>query len=449
MSGRTQYGDLLGDAARGIFAASVAVERERFASRAAAEHAVTAWRDLLDALNRHGWALFGSDTRVTGLRASEDADPRDAAAVRLVDELADLGRRADAAAGPDGAAATAWRAAAVRVRTASDLLATHRRVDGAWRSPHGQVLDDPAVRAVGFAELAGFVVSVAEAATHLGLRAGQAGVPWRQVARLVPSTTTLVDAAVEVRRLGQPSGSGSPLMSLGVARPAVRTGDPVVELGDRLARLHRVAWQLTREPHVGVGTLADYAAAGVIVHEHAIRLLRSAPTGTGAGVHPLLGRLEQAGSAWRQAHLHTRQLRTATPALLRVRGDVAAIRHLLEHVAAAADADSHGNRPVQVILGGARAFTDVARWNAAVLDHLASTGQLHVPGRLLSGDEVSGHPTLVTAKLADRMASAPKERLEPLRAAYRAAEGSGPDTAPLRVRVTPTAKTSGRGPSAT
>ncbi|MFZ5850640.1 MAG: hypothetical protein ACOYY2_04505, partial [Actinomycetota bacterium] len=326
---------------------------------------------------------------------------------------------------------------------------THRNVDGAWRSPHAQVLDDPAVRAAGFAQVAGLVVPVAEAATHLGLRAGQAGIGWREVARLVPPTTALVDAAVEVRRLGHRPGGGSSLTSLEVARPAVRMGDPVVELADRLARLHRMAWQLTREPHVGIGTLADYAAAGVFVHEHALRLLRSAPTGSGVGVHPLAGHVEQARTAWRHAHLHARQLRTATPALPGVHGDIRLIRHLLDHVAAATDGDSHGHRPVQVILGGARAFTDVAAWNAQVLDRVAHTGQLHVPGRQLSGDEVSDHPVLVEAKLAGRMATAPKERLEALRAAYQVARRADHDTTHACARVTATAKTSGRGPSAT
>jgi len=45
---------------------------------------------------------------------------------------------------------------------------------------------------------------------------------WRDVARLVPQTRTLLDVAMEV------------------TRPAVRTGDPVIELGDPLARLHWV-----------------------------------------------------------------------------------------------------------------------------------------------------------------------------------------------------------------
>lgn len=92
MSGRARYGDLLGEAAWQVAGASLAVHRERFASRAAAQTAVTSWRDLLEALHRHGRALFGSDTCLRGLRASESVDPREAAALRLLDTLAPLGR---------------------------------------------------------------------------------------------------------------------------------------------------------------------------------------------------------------------------------------------------------------------------------------------------------------------------------------------------------------------
>ena len=276
MTGRTRYGDLLHDASRHICSASIGVERDRFANRSAAEQAVNTWRDLLHALKRHGFRLFGSEVRVTGPRATGNAGAQDVSALRLVDELGAVGRRFAAVSSSCASqAAASWTAAAMSVRAASDLLATHRDVDGAWRSPYAQKLDDPEVCAVGFAELAGLVVPVAEAATRLGQRARQAGLPWRDAAHPLPQTDSLSDAATKVRRLGNATDGRSPFTLLEVARPAVRVGDPIVELGDRLARLHRVAWQLTREPHVGVGTLADFAVAGVLVHEQANRFLRN------------------------------------------------------------------------------------------------------------------------------------------------------------------------------
>lgn len=425
MTGRTRYGDLLYDASRQVLAAGVALERKRFPDALAAKQAVTAWRDLRRALHHHGKQLFGSDVKITGVRASRCADQRDVAAVRLIDELATAGRRS----GVDfrlssSPAAEAWTAAAGSVRAASDLLATHRDMDGAWRSPYAQVLDDPAARLTGFGDLAALVVPVAEAADQLGLRAGQAGMWWRDVERLVPQTRTLLDVALDVRAVAGTPGADSLLRSMEVARPAIRNDDPVIELGDRLARLHRMAWQLTREERVGVGTLADFAAVGVFVHEHANRLLRHwAPSEADSEGPPTL--LRQLGAAWRVAHVHCRQLRTATPPLRGVRGDAFAVRGLLQRVRTrAAKEQPHlsARRYESVILGGVRAFNDVARWNSAVLEQLDRTGQLYLPGRLLSGDEVSDHPALVEAKLADRVTVAPRERIEPLRAAYEAAQ---------------------------
>ena len=175
------------------------MQRERLVDRDSAKATVSVYRDLLHALNRHGWLFLGSDVRVTGIHGSRDADPREIAAVRLVDELAAVGRRAFSdGRQPASAAAAGWMAAAESVRIASDLLATHREADGAWRSPHAPILDDPAVRAVGFSELAALVVPTAEAGNQLGLRAGQVGMGWRNVERLVPRTRALLDVAVEV-----------------------------------------------------------------------------------------------------------------------------------------------------------------------------------------------------------------------------------------------------------
>lgn len=76
-----------------ILSANVALETAGFANTAAAKRAVVAYRHLLHALGRHGRQLLGSDERLRGIRASLNADPRDAAAVNLVDYLTHVGRR--------------------------------------------------------------------------------------------------------------------------------------------------------------------------------------------------------------------------------------------------------------------------------------------------------------------------------------------------------------------
>lgn len=280
------------------------------------------------------------------------------------------------------------------------------------------------MRAAAFGELAAVTIPVASAATSLGLRAGQAGIDWSEVEELVPATGPLLEVALEARSLGGLAGFGAPLAELGVARPAVRSGDPVVELGDRLARLHRMAWQLTREERVGACTLADFAVAGVLVHDYAGQLLRDVGASRGSpvdlGARRGLARLEAGGAAWRLVHLHVRQLRTTTPALMGLRADVVAVRRLLDELAAHPGA-STSRRLEAVVVGGARGFGDVARWNLQVVDQLDRRGQLLVPGRFLTGNEVSDHPALVEAKLKGRVGPALKERLDPLRAAYGAA----------------------------
>ena len=189
-----------------------------------------------------------------------------------------------------------------------------------------------------------------------------------------------------------------------------------------------MAWQLTRESHVGIGTLADFAAAGVLVNEQASRSLRAiSGSEPGIGTGQVMGRVAQAAGAWRLVHLHTRQLRTTAPAMLGFRGDVFAIRDLHKRVEATADRKqplAHARDLESVLLGGVRAFADVACWNAEVLESLAHNGRLYMPGRLLRGDEVTNNPVLVQAKLADRMTLVTEECIQLLRADYLAACGA-------------------------
>ena len=240
MNGGTRYGELVRSAGRHILTASVELERRRFADQPAALRAVTCYLDLLHALNRHGVQLIGSEMRLLGIRRADDADPREAAAARLTDHLAYLGQRDLGSVRDGGEVSASWAAAASSIRAATDLLATHRDRDGGWRSPEAEQLEAADVQAAGFGELAAISIPVAAAATTLGLRVGQSGVDWGVVHGLVPETGALLEVAVETRRLG--GLFGAPLATLGVARPTVRSGDPVVELGDR----HRDGRQLTQ-----------------------------------------------------------------------------------------------------------------------------------------------------------------------------------------------------------
>ena len=208
---RVRYGELMRDAGTAVWSATTSMATTRFPDPQTAADTITAWRDLLETSRRHGWVLLGSGTRVEGLRTSPGTTAVDRAAVALVDRLADLTRprgRAEPTAtreptepGPNPVGEVAARLADARraLGAASDLLATHRRLDGSAASPEAAVLDDPAVRSAGYLRLAEVTIPVLAAADGLGLRAGQAGMRWTRVAPAVPDTTAALDAAITLR----------------------------------------------------------------------------------------------------------------------------------------------------------------------------------------------------------------------------------------------------------
>ena len=337
MSGRTQYGELMREAGRRILSASVTLESGPLSSVDEARSAAAHYRDLLNALSRHGLELFGGDRNMWAVRAAVTPDPRDAVASRLVDHLAHVGQR-HLGQDPLGELAIAWKEGAGAVRAGTDMLSTFHEVQGGWRTPEAEVLENPSVRAAGFGELASLSIPVARAATALGRRLEEIGLDPQHVDELVPETVHVREVALQMRDLADLSGFGRPLSSLEVARPAIRTEDPRAELGDRVARLHRAAWQMSKEDWVGICSLADLAVAGIAVHEAAATQLRGASGDGASGTVDLstrrtLSRFEQGAEAWRSVHVQLRQLRSATPVLDGLRGDVVAVRDLLGRLA--------------------------------------------------------------------------------------------------------------------
>jgi len=258
------------------------------------------------------------------------------------------------------------------------------------------------------AQLADFAATVLATERDLGLRCGQAGVSWREVGRLLPDLEAIRNAVrgladEAVRSQGRPAV----LSELVVGRPSVRTHDPVIELGDRILRLRQTAWQLILEPRVGSTCLTDFAAAGVIVHTHASAYLSMRTTGevTDLPTHSMARRAVDGRALWSLVHLQARQLRTASPGIGAVRTDLLAVRDLCQVVLPMAGSAGHetnaeDERRVRALVnGGIRSFADIAQWNAAVLDRLGVAGELYVPARTLTGEQVIDQPALVEAKL--------------------------------------------------
>ena len=410
MNGRTRYADLIRQAGTHVLAANVALET---APPLAAE--LAAYRDLLHALGQHGLRLLGGESGRRWIRGAVVVEQSDIAGMQLTDHLLHVGQRSYADHADNGVIAH-WHRAADAVRAASDLLATHLDTWGTTRAPESEVLNDPAVRAAGFGELASLAVPVAGADGALGRQLRDSGAAAREVEHLVPATGPLREAAVTSRGLAQLGGLGRPLAELQVARPAVRDQNPIAELQDRVARLHRAAHQLTREDWVGVCTLADLAVAGILLNDAAAKVLRAAAPADvpDLSIQRDAGRFEAGAAAWLEVHSHVRVLRTATPAIAAVRADVVAVRELVKGLGKA-----EPTRELQTALvGGARRFVDVAACSAKALDVQARSGRVMIPGRDLTGDQVSDDPILVRAKLQGLLVPALTEHVEDLRGAY-------------------------------
>lgn len=436
-TGRTSYADLMGDAAHHVAVGATALSRERLPDAATARATVESYWQLLASLHQHAWQLAGGSRRLDGVTASARPEPPDAAVVRFIDSLAATTRYQPSwETTPDGPVVRAWSAAASSVRVASDLLSTHRDLQGAWLTPEAILLDDPRVRADGLAGLGDLAGTALAAERDLALRCGQASVPWREVGRRLPDLEPARGAARDLACDGRlEAGGRSVLVELEVARPGIRTDDPFVELCDRVRRLRQTAWELTHEPHVGMQCLTDYAAAAVILHTHAGSYLTQGVSGDVADMpaHSMARRAYQGRAAWTLAHLEGRQLRTAATGLAVVRTDLLAVRDLCRRILpleATASGDVTAGDPRQVralVNGGVRAFTDIAGWNAAVLEKLTRTGQLYVAGYRLTGAQVTDDPSLVEAKLQGSFVPAPVQQVRPLAQAYAAARAGAPD----------------------
>ena len=368
---------------------------------------MAAYRDLAYALARAGSQLLGPAERIAGLRHATRPDLTEVAMLHLVDDLHRLGHpRPFHAAPPARGAGAAWAEASRTAGAAADLLATHRGPDGQHRTPT-PVLDDPAVRRAGYAQLAALAGPLAGAAPLLARRAVDAGADWTRLEHLLPNAELAAQSATDVRALARAGAIAKTLANtlagaerldtLQVARPAVRTGEPLVELGDRWARLHRSAWQLSRDPRPGVGTLADYATAAVLLTEATgATLSRAAQADTAQGrpAQPWqrhADALAAQATGWRQVRVELAALRTPTPALLGVRADIHAIRDLLITLTDPRTA-APAIRTLPVLLAGTRTLPDLATFNAATLDRLAATGDLYVTGAALPRDLLSEQP---------------------------------------------------------
>lgn len=431
MTGRTSYGDLTHDAARQIAAGAATLTAGPFPDRTQAIAAITAHSDLCDSLYHLGWTLLGGDIRAVGLAHSANPDPTEHATVRLVDELRRIGipaRFGDVR--PTTGIAGHWTLAARSLRTATDLLATYHDRGGRPRTPTAAVLQDANARHGAYLELAGLARAVAGTSDQLVMRSRAAGASPKRTSSLSPRGWAILEAAATLRIPDDALagvGGPDPLRAMEVARPSIRGQDPILELEDRLVRLHRVAWQLTTHEHASVATLADLAAVGVLVNEAAHRslLATARANGTGLaelGLHTEAEAITRRGNAWRAAHQQLRTLHSPSPAMVGTRMDVLKVQHLLQAITSA---DVPTGRATALLLEVSRTGEATAAWNSLTLLRLHTAGKVLAPGSRLPGDSIQDDPALILAKINKKLARAPEASIQIVRCRYADVQTAG------------------------
>lgn len=420
--GLATYGDLLTIASAHLAAAGQVLLTSPPPDRDTAHTELLATRTVLYALRAHSRLLVDGH-RIDTVRQLLAPEPDDAAAVHLIDTLtAALRRRPDmfgkAPDRPGGVSAELLEAAR-SVRTAGDLVATHRDpTTGMWRGPDSPQLDDRRVRAVGIHRVAGLAAATVDNEALLRTRARRAGMTWRGVNRSLTDLAAVRATAADVLILPIDQSAAAFLDNVTVARPNVRTGHVTHELQDRLLRLRLQAWDLRQHPdHAPVDALTCIAAAAIAWHRAAETLRPESPRTL---ARPL--------TAWRTIHARLRRLATPAPTDQELSCNARAVIALLNGLGSSGGVSD----PVLTVLDlGVAVFAEIATYNHDTLRRMSADGRLWMPARLLTGDDVSDHPELAAAKLRNHHVRAGPDRIDALLAGYEVAACGAHPQAPI------------------
>jgi hypothetical protein len=414
-SGLTAHADLLSVVRHHLAAASADLHAAADASQLAlprperrlhARAELLAYRELLHALRLHAQKIFGPAARLASIRRSIEPNPDDAAAVLLIDTLHTAVNRRPCPIGghlaPDATVAPHWLAAARALRAASDLVATHQhhRV-GSWRTPESHLLDHRAIRSHGLRQVAALTAAAAADEPILRRRARTSGLGWTEVSRPLPDLTAVRATAAELLTRTR-SGGNDPdpaarwLDTLTVARPDIGGTDVVLAWQQQLGRLRAVGWEQLHDPDASVATLADLTLA--------VRSWYLA--------HPVVG---DGAQAWHAVHRHLRPFDTLAPA------DLDARERVHEFVSAVRRPTNRDIHDARLTLVTASTFTEIAKLGSATIIRLQLSGRLWITATEMTGDRVSDHPDLASAKLRRASVPARPEHLGPVVAAYRSA----------------------------
>ncbi len=428
----TTYGHLTEQAARCIARAQVSISLEGTAQRRPTTLDVTAHHDLAAALVHLGETL----TRPLACATTPAGRRRGGADARLLRALAAVARARDwSEPGPVDGPGAALAEAALLIRSAADLWATHHSADGRPRSPEASRMRHPATLGAASREWRTLVALTAQAADAMA-----------EHGRCATLTESVV---ADLRRFPHPRGHDrSPadtggLLDLTVARPGVRRGQPPLEeLSDRVARLRHLAWTLAEFGSAPATVHGNFAAIGVALHRataHAHRLLADGtPIGPDRDRHlDAAARAEEGELRWREVADQVRALRTPHPSAHPIQIERLDIDRLLSRAVPSGVPLSRAE--VGWSLSRiADSYSEVATHNAAALRTAQDRGDLLLIGRAIPTEALPRRPDLLEARLTDQVIPAPTTVITRLESSYRTL-AKGPRAREARAQISPNA----------
>jgi hypothetical protein len=427
----TTYGDLLAGAVEHTRAGATQLRQVPFWSAAEAQTTLVDYHGVLDAIAGHARSLiwFVRPTPANLSRYRTDLDPFEFAAKSLV-----LGIEALVGTGRPHpsqviAPSTPWARAALHLRGASDLLATHFRIDGTPRTPDSEAAAQSTARRAALADLGALTISVLAAEEPLALRALQAGVGRAAVTTFLPGLGHLADLATRTRS-DDPARPAQrrPIDTLGLTWTPIRHDDPATELADRMRRVRQTTFNLTHSPGDALATLRDVTTLGVAIHAdtaafHGADLTRAAPPNSPAagGTDALIGRAR----TWQVLGRQLADFAVLSPPEQSVRDDVTATTRLLPALAPlnsgvnAARSLDPSARPIGASLNGAiSTMTEIGQYCSATFARLAQSRLLHIDARAIPRDVITDDRSLADARLHGRTVHAPAPVTDRVLAAY-------------------------------
>ena len=410
----TTYAQLTEHAARCIARASLSVSMDAAAGRRPRASDVAAHQDLAAALVHLGETL----TRPLATGPDPSGRRRGGPDARLLRSLATVARRRDwSEPSPTHGAGAALAEAALLIRSAADLWATHHGADGRPRSPEASRMRHPSTLGAASREWRTLVALTATAAGALAEHGGEATLTEAAVAALSDFPRPQRDA--------RPSAATEGLLDLTVARPGIRRGRPALEeLADRVTRLRHLAWTLAEVGSAPATVHGNLAAIGIALHRAAASAHRSLARGTPMGPSrdrhiEAAARAEEAESRWREVAGQVRALRTPHPGAHPIQIERLDIDRLLSR---ALPSGVPLTRPeVGWSLSRiADSFSEVANHNACALRAAQDRGDILLVGRAIPTEALPRRPDLLEARLTDQVIPAPTAVITRLESSYRA-----------------------------